>query len=56
MTQLERLIARVVQLVEDSPGQMINITVTVDAKGVPICWQVKQGQVEGLQDTKTVVK
>jgi len=52
MTQLERLIARVVQLVEDSPGQMITITVTVDTHGVPVCWQVKRGQVEGLQDNK----
>lgn len=49
MTQLERLIARLVQLVEDSPGQMVVLTITVDAMGVPICWQVKQGQVEGLQ-------
>jgi len=56
MTQLERLIARVVQLVEDSPAQMVTITVTIDEKGAPVCWQVKQGQVEGLQDTKTVVK
>jgi hypothetical protein len=52
MTQLERLIARVVQLVEDSPGQMIVLTITVDGKGVPVCWQVKQGQVEGLQNEK----
>jgi hypothetical protein len=53
MTQLERLIARVVQLVEDSPGQLVVLTITIDHKGVPICWQVKQGQVEGLtQETK----
>jgi hypothetical protein len=52
MTQLERLIARVVQLVEDSPGQMIVLTVTVDNSGIPVCWQVKQGQVEGLQNDK----
>jgi hypothetical protein len=57
VTQLERLIARLVQLVEDSPGQMIVITITVDSVGVPVCWQVKQGQVEGLtQDNKGVVK
>ncbi len=56
MTQLERLIARVIQLVEDSPGQMIVITISVDARGIPIFWQVKQGQVEGLQDKETVVK
>jgi hypothetical protein len=56
MTQLERLIARVVQLVEDSPGQMVVITVTVNNSGVPVCWHVEQGQVEGLQtlqDTST---
>lgn len=47
MTQLERLIARVVQLVEDSPGQIITITITVDSKGIPICWKVQQGQSEG---------
>ena len=56
MTQLERLIARVVQLVEDSPGQMVTITVTIDNIGVPVCWQVKQGQVEGLQESGKVVK
>ena len=48
MTQLERLIARVVQVVEDSPGQMIVITITVDQSGNPVCWQVNQAQVEGL--------
>lgn len=52
MTQLERLIARVVQLVEDSPGQLIVLTITVSNNSVPICWQVKQGQVEGLQSEK----
>jgi len=56
MTQLERLIARVVQLVEDSPAQMVTITVTIDEKGAPVCWQVKQGQVEGLQLPQDVVK
>ena len=50
MTQLERLIARVVQLVEDNPSQMITITVTVDSKGVPVCWTVLQKQAEGLQE------
>jgi hypothetical protein len=52
MTQLERLIARVVQLVEDSPGQMVSLTITIDNSSIPICWQVKQGQVEGLQNEK----
>jgi hypothetical protein len=50
MNQMERLIARVVQVVEDSPGQMVVITITIDNKGAPVCWQVKQGQVEGLQN------
>jgi hypothetical protein len=48
MQQIERLIARLIQLVEDSPGQMIVLTITVDTNGTPVCWQVKQGQVEGL--------
>ena len=47
MTQIERLIARVVQLIEDNPIQVISIIIVTDGQGVPICWQVKQGQAEG---------
>jgi hypothetical protein len=54
MTQLERLLARVVQVVEDSPGQMVTLVITIGAvgvppRGVPVCWQVNQTQAEGLQ-------
>lgn len=56
MTQLERLIARVVQLVEDNPGTMVGITVAVDAHGAPICWMVNQKSAEGLQETKNCDK
>jgi hypothetical protein len=56
MNQMERLIARVVQVVEDSPGQMITIVITVDTKGVPSCWQVTQKQVEGLTSAQDVKK
>ena len=49
MTQIERLIARLVQLVEDNPGQMITLTIAVDNEGVPICWKVDQSRSEGLQ-------
>lgn len=48
MTQLELLIARLVQLVEDSPGQIITLVIVVDDHGVPACWQVNQRQVEGV--------
>lgn len=50
MTQLERLIARLVQLVEDNPGQIVVLTITVSKKGVPICWVVTQAQAEGLAE------
>ena len=33
MTQIEKLIARLVQLVEDNPGQMITIVIAVDEDG-----------------------
>jgi hypothetical protein len=56
MTQLERLLARIMQLIKNSPGQMITVTITIDNKGIPVCWQVKQGQVEGLHTDETVVK
>ena len=49
MTQIEKLIARLVQLVEDNPGQMVSIVIAVDNKGVPICWKVEQTRSEGLQ-------
>ena len=48
MTQLERLIARLVQLVEDNPGQMVNITILVGCDSVPVGWYVQQGKAEGL--------
>jgi hypothetical protein len=46
---IERLIARVVQLVEDNPAQVVTITITVDDKGQPYCWVVTQQRAEGLQ-------
>jgi len=48
MKQIERLIARLVQLVEDSPGQIVNITIVVDDNGCPVCWKVDQNKAEGL--------
>lgn len=52
MTQLERLIARLVQLVEDSPCQTITLTIQVDNKRVPVTWQVTQTfGIEGLDKT-----
>ena len=48
MTQIEKLIARLIQLVEDNPGQMITIVIAVDNDGVPICWKVDQTRSEGL--------
>lgn len=53
MKQIERLIARLVQLVEDSPGQMVTLVITIDETGTPICWKVDQNKAEGL--TKSVV-
>lgn len=49
MKQIERLIARLIQLVEDSPGQIVTITIVVDDSGVPVCWKVDQNKAEGLQ-------
>jgi len=51
MTQLERLIARLVQLAEDSPGQMITVTVVIDNDGTLVCWRVEQARAEGLQNS-----
>ena len=48
MTQIERLIARLVQLVEDNPGQMITLVIAVDNESIPICWKVEQTRSEGL--------
>jgi len=57
MTQLERLIARVVQFVEDSQNKIITITVVVDGHGVPVGWNISQADAEYLQlDSKNVVK
>ena len=55
MEQIERLVARVVQLVEDNPGQVIRLTITVDNKGVPVCWAVEQVRSEGLTDPQKQV-
>jgi hypothetical protein len=52
MTQLERLIARLVQLVEDNPGQIITLTIFVDRERIPIGWQAAQARAEGLQMEK----
>ena len=48
MKQIERLIARLVQLVEDSPGNIVTLIFVVDDKGVPVCWKVEQGRAEGV--------
>ena len=56
MTQIERLIARVVQLIEDNPTQVISIIIVTDGNGAPVCWQVEQGQAEGLQTPEIVVE
>ena len=48
MTSLERLIARIMQIVKASPGTIITITAVVDAEGRPICWQVTNAKAEGL--------
>ena len=52
MKQIERLIARVVQVVEDSPANIVTIVIVVDEKGNPTCWRVTQSQAEGLQIQK----
>ena len=49
MKQIERLIARLIQLVEDSPGNIVTLIFVVDDKGVPVCWTVEQGRAEGIQ-------
>ena len=53
MTQLERLIARVTQVIKDSPCQVVTIRIVMDTHGVPITWQVDKGQAEGLQPTNS---
>ena len=55
MNQLERLIARVVQVVEDNPCAIVEITVTVDGGGTPIAWTVRQVRAEGLQPSKSIL-
>jgi hypothetical protein len=55
MTQLERLIARLVQLVEDNQNTAITLTIVV-SDGSPVCWTVDQRRAEGLQEIKSVVK
>jgi hypothetical protein len=52
MNQIERLIARLVQVVEDNPCAMVEIVVTVDGGGTPIAWVVRQVRAEGLQPSK----
>jgi hypothetical protein len=55
MNQIERLIARVVQIVEDSPCAIVEIIVTVDGGGTPIAWVVRPVRAEGLQPSKAVL-
>jgi hypothetical protein len=55
MNQIERLIARVVQVVEDNPCAIVEIVVTVDGGGTPIAWTVRQLRAEGLQPSKGVL-
>jgi hypothetical protein len=55
MNQLERLIARVVQIVEDSPCTIVEIVVTIDGGGTPIAWVVRPARAEGLQPSKAVL-
>lgn len=56
MNQIERLIARVIQVVEDHPRQMILLSIAVNEKGEPICWQVFNSSAEGLQKENTCDK
>ena len=52
MNQIERLISRVVQLVEDNKGQLITLSIIVDGAGNIVGWEVKQNKIEGLQTEK----
>ena len=56
MKQIERLIARLVQLVEDSPCSRIILTIEIDSKHIPIGWQVTQiFKEEGTLEEKNVI-
>jgi hypothetical protein len=46
MKQIERLISRVVQLVEDNKGQLITLSIVVDGAGNIVGWQVNQSRLE----------
>lgn len=50
MTPIERLVARIMQVVETSPGQVVTVSIVVDAEGDPICWQVVVAKAEGLKE------
>jgi hypothetical protein len=53
MQQIERLIARLVEVIEDEPCQTIMITIEMDSCRVPVQWQVTQiFQKEGNQTYK----
>ena len=54
MQQIERLIARLVQLVEDSPGQTVMITVVTDDKGLPVYWYASKTTVEGMKEVSEI--
>lgn len=38
MTQFEKLIARLKQLMKDNPARVLHVTVIVDEKGEPFLW------------------
>ena len=56
MKQIERLIARLVQLVEDSPCSSVILTININSKHIPISWQVTQiFREEGVPEEKDMV-
>lgn len=48
MKQIERLIARLVQLVEDNPNSIVTLVIVVDGSGIPISWSAETKKAEGL--------
>jgi hypothetical protein len=52
MKQIEKLISRVVQLAEDNKGQLIHLTLIIDADGNIAGWVVNQQRIEGAQVDK----
>jgi hypothetical protein len=55
MTQFERVLARIVKTLRESPGQTVTISVVLDTSGEPVCWNVSRLKVEGLQPQNSVI-